>query len=342
MKEIGSEFWTTYFDDNRNKLNFLKIGKDYKLLMSGRTAISFILDNIEDMKKIVYMPNYCCKSMLQPFLDNNYKIVYYNCDVINNKYDIDSNFNCSIFFAMSYFGYDISNMDTYIELFNKKNIIVIEDITHRLLSDKNHSEYSTFLIASLRKWFPILSGGIAINMHTNFKTNTDNYKINKKFINTKKQAMNLKREYMCGSLENKDYFLELFNKSNHMIEDYKNMKIDEESIKILKKISIKDVKEKRIENCKLIEQKLKNNKHIKLLYKYKNGDCPLFVPIIINNRNYARKKMIENNIYLPVHWPNDGLNNDIYNVELSLIIDQRYSKNDIEKYIDKLIEIVGE
>lgn len=344
MKEIGSEFWTNELNNNyNNKLEFLNIGKDYKLLMSGRTAIDFILNEISDSKKIVYAPNYCCESMIKPFLDNGYDICYYNVDVINNKYDIDINFNCSIFFAMSYFGYDMSNMDKYIEIFNKKNITIIEDITHRLLSKKSHNERSTYLIASLRKWFPLLSGGVAINLKSKFKNDTSNYFVNEEFIQIKEKAMNLKKDYMNNKKNNnKEEFLELYKKSNHMIEDYKNKKIDNKSIDILEKLNIDAIKQKRINNCILIEQKLKNNKRIKLLYKYKNGDCPLFVPIILNNRDEVRKKMIENNIYLPVHWPNDNLDNDIYNIELSLINDQRYNKNDVENYIDKLIEIVGD
>ena len=96
-------------------------------------AINFMkhLHSINDRFKVVYMPDYCCDSMIQPFMDNGYKIEYYHVDVINNKHEIDINYNCSVFFAMSYFGYSASNMDEYIEEFSKRNIIVIEDITHR-------------------------------------------------------------------------------------------------------------------------------------------------------------------------------------------------------------------
>ena len=87
MKEIGSEFWLENIQNNDNNLDYLNIGKDYKLLMSGRTAIDYIINDITDNKKIVYMPNYCCESMVQPFIDNGYSIRYYNVDAINNKYN---------------------------------------------------------------------------------------------------------------------------------------------------------------------------------------------------------------------------------------------------------------
>jgi len=343
MKEIGSEFWSINLLDYENNLDYLNIGKDNKLLMSGRTAIDYVLNEINDTKKIVYMPNYCCESMIQPFIDNNYIIKYYDIDIINNKYNIDCDIDCSIFFAMSYFGYNESNMDTYIERFNQRNIIVIEDITHRLLSKKNHCNKSTYLIGSLRKWFPIITGGIAVNLISKFKNTTYDYKFNSEFIELKIKAMNLKKAYIENKINDKSEYLALFNETNCMIENYQNMQIDNISINILKHLDINEIKNKRINNCKLIENKLINNKNIKLLYKYNDGDCPLFVPILLENRDSIREELIKNNIYCPVHWPNfNDFNNKIYNKELSLICDQRYSSDDVINYIDKLINIVGD
>ena len=342
VKEIGSEFWSVDKGDTNNSLDYLKINGDYRLVMSGRTAIDYVLKEISDDKKVVYMPNYCCQSMVTPFLDNGYKIVYYSCDVINNKYFVDINTDCSVFFAMSYFGYSSSNMDNYISLFRKRKIVVIEDITHRLLCDINYCPKSTYLVASLRKWFPIISGGIAVSVNGMFKNNLETYNVNQEFVSVKTKAMNLKKEYILGNFNNKNEFLKLYSISNHLIEDYWNKAIDNESKDFLIHLDIGKIKKTRINNCKVIERLLKNNKKIKLLYKYRNGDCPLFVPIILNDRDEIRKKLIEDKIYLPVHWPNDNSENIIYDLELSLINDQRYNEYNIEKYVNKLIEIVGE
>ncbi len=341
MKEIGSEFWTVNINDEDNGLDFLKIGKDYKLLMSGRSAIDYVLDNFSDAKKIVYMPDYLCESMAEPFRRKGYKIYYYNVDLINNKYNIDTNIDCSIFFAMSYFGYNESNMDRHIELFNKRNIIVLEDITHRLLSDINHSNYSTFLIASLRKWFPIVSGGVAISMQKKFSKKLLSYDKNDEYVKIKKRAMNLKRDYMENKNNKKDLYLKLFDKSNRMISNCYRKGIDDESERMLKSMNIEQIKQSRVNNCLLIEKSLKNNKHIKLLYKYKNGDCPLFVPIVINGRDGVRKELTKRGIYLPVHWPNDlKRKNKLYDYELSLVCDQRYNEIDIEKYVIVLSNLI--
>ena len=52
--------------------------------------------------------------------------------------------------------------------------------------------------------------------------------------------------------------------------------------------------------------------------------------------------MFKNNIFTPVHWPyesenlNGFIENQLYETELSLICDQRYSLNDMNRQIEVL------
>jgi len=339
MREIGSEFWEIEQNKQINNLETFNLGKDTKYLMSGMTAIKYIIDNLDDETKIVYMPDYCCESMIKPFLDSGYKIKYYHIDLINNIYHIDPNTEFSVFFAMNYFGYSITNMENYIKIIKNKGKIVIEDITHSLLQEKSFSKSSDYLIASLRKWFPIYTGAIAVNLHKNFKIKTDNYIVDHELVNQKKAAMHLKKMYIEKEIDEKEKYLNLFFKSNEKILNYEYKLMDQESQNILKTLDIKAIKDNRRKNVQKIEQILKNNSQIQLIFELKEKDCPLFVPIISKNRDKLKEKLIENKIYCPVHWPNSNqINNEIYNLELSLICDQRYNTKDIEKYIKKLIE----
>ena len=75
----------------------------------------------------------------------------------------------------------------------------------------------------------------------------DNYTINEELVKCKKLAMQLKREYIYNeNIDCKDMFLDLFNKSNKLITDYKNRKMDDESLEILKRIDLEDIIRKRI------------------------------------------------------------------------------------------------
>ena len=258
------------------------------------------------------------------------------------KFDIDLNKKCDIFFAMNYFGFSKYNMEKYIIEFKRKGVYVIEDSTHSILSTRAYSEESDFVVASLRKWFPIISGGICLskikNKHIYNKTNAE-------YVNKKRQAMLEKGEYIKQNINKqnvKDNFLDKFSAANKILkENYKNFKIDEESYNILRNIDIRDIIKKRRRNVKIIYNYLKKQQSIRYLRDIDlEIDCPIFVPIFMENtkRNEIKEYLIKNKDYFPKSWPKPGIikenkMKEIYNKELSLICDQRYNEKQIEEYI---------
>ena len=65
-----------------------------------------------------------------------------------------------------------------------------------------------------------------------------------------------------------------------------------------------------------------------LIEDYNQNDSLLFVPIILEHdlRDKLRKYLIEKQVYLPIHWPLEERINNVFEKELSLICDQRYTK----------------
>lgn len=345
--EIGSEYWEFDGELNRDNKEFWNLGQDVKFTLSGRTSIYYVLKNIllkQNVQK-VYMPSYCCKSMVQSFNDLGIDVEYY--DVYYNeglKYNIDYDEECDIFFAMNYFGYSESNMDEYIKKFKEKGKIVIEDITHSVLSKKSHSENSDYLVGSLRKWFPVSSGGIAVAMNSKFEIELEN-KQNEDLINTKTKAMQNKKLYIENKDGSKEEFLNQYSESNKILEkDYKDYSMDKKSLEIITRIDLGKIKNQRKENVKVIYEKLKTILDIRFLFEnYNEDDCLLFVPILIKNeiRNDLRNYLISKNVYLPVHWPQEEKLNNIFDKELSLVCDQRYNKEQIDEYINLIINYLN-
>ncbi len=344
--EIGSEYWKYEGNLNCNNSNFWNFGKDNKFVLLGRTAIYYVLKNIclnNNIQK-VYFPSYSCTSMEQPFIDLGIEIEYYDVYYNNGlKYNINLEEECDIFFAMNYFGYSSTNMDKCIKHFKQKGKIIIEDITHSILSEKKYSENSDYLIGSLRKWFPIASGGIAVNLNSKFSLDL-NKNPNKEMIDIKSKAMENKKDYINQKIDNKSEFLNQYSESGKILEkDYKNYSIDEASLKILMGIDIGEIIKTRIENAKVIYEKLKNKSEIKfLINEFNEKDGLLFVPIMLKKeiRNDLRKYLIDNQVYLPIHWPSEVNKNNVVEQELSLICDQRYTKVQIETYINKILEFL--
>ena len=353
MREIGSEFWLEDIEEKTFELKpplWLNVETDNKFLLSGRTAIDYVLRDIKSNNVInnVYFPSYCCQSMIQPFIDHDINVVFYDV-----KYEGQLNFNintaqeCDVFFAMNYFGFSKGRMDKYIEIFKQRNIIVIEDATHSLLSDNPYNANSDYIVASLRKWLPIISGGLAIKTKDAFNINFKN-KTLQKMIKERKQAMKEKGMYIFDKNSiNKKGFLKKYKNANEMLnKDYSLYNIDDYSYEIIQNLNLDLIISKRKKNAKFLYEKLtKINKYNLIFPEIEYEDCPIFVPIVFNDiseRNNLREHLTKNNIYCPVHWPKpDKLDcvssKSIYSKELSLVVDQRYDKSDME-YLVRRIE----
>lgn len=353
MKEIGSEFWLTHDHKIAPILQmprWLNLGNDNKLLLSGRTAIDFVIRDILINREIntVYFPSYCCQSMLQPFINHGIEIILYEVDLMNTlRININPEQQCDVFFAMNYFGFSQGRMDNYIEIFKKRNIIVIEDATHSLLSNTAFNNQSDYIIASLRKWFPIISGGLAVKSVGEFNINHKDI-TSEEMVKTRKRAMLQKGKFINGDISiNKEYFLKQYNEANELLDnDYELYRIDSDSYHLLQEMDIEKIINTRIKNAEELYKKIITNKHYKLLFDIlEQGDCPLFVPIVFNNeleRDSLRTYLVNNKVYCPIHWPKPEISNNntdnIYNRELSLIVDQRYDVTAMQIVMHKLSE----
>lgn len=348
-KEIGSYFELEEFEEGKiedSVLEYLvdRCKLDYSFSISGRSAIDLAIQNILLTKRIdkVYLPSYSCISMTQPFLDNDIKIEYYEVNICKDGFYIKVDFSKikqnDIFFYMDYFGYNkIENSisDELSELATKGTVI-IEDITHSLFSKDSCNSYNDYEVCSLRKWFPIPSGGILYSNSEKLQIKPS--KIPQSIIEKKIDAMKKKSLYLNGEeIEKKEFLIENASFDNELIRlNYENS-IDLFSINILQNISKSEFIFKRRNNALFLCENIPNDSKVKLIYKkFEEKEVPLFVPLLVesDNRDALRNRFIKEGIYLPVHWPEriSGLD-DINKYELSLICDQRYNIEDMEEII---------
>ena len=358
MREIGSHFWLDIpvLDFVGEDVDLFSLGQDRVYVLSGRTALDFVLDDLSAEIHAVYMPSYCCSSMLQPFLERGVQIDFYDVFLGPEglQYSIDYEKRVDIFYATSYFGFESTSMDDSIRAFKNRNVTVIEDITHRLLCSKPCCEDSDYLIASLRKWFPIPCGGLAVKTNGNFATgrllDPPSGLVEKRIT-----AMRLKAEYICGSasgihgLEKKEYLSLFAGFEQELASNYKLMRMDSLSKTLLAKLDIDSVKEKRRGNAEYLHNSLLNMAVAKPLISDPDfgRDCPLFVPVVVEAayRDRLRDHLVSNGVYCPIHWPVpstvelDDRTARLYEQELSLICDQRYCPEELELQIHLLCQI---
>lgn len=318
-REIGSEYW----DIPRGNDNIFSDGT--KWFLSGRHALSFIIRDIKKKYsvKTVAMPEWCCDSMIVPFVREGIEVLFY--DKVIPK--------CDILLTMEYFGFTRNKQIDF-------DGIVIYDVTHSMFSHnmgiKRGNAKDEYFFGSLRKWAGFKTGGFAGRFEGEFGIEIPNA-IDEDYIKLRTRAMYEKEEYLSGKREDKEY-LKLFADAEEMLEEDGIYTGFDEDIDAAQNLDVAFIRERRRENAKIL---LNEVSEIALFKEIKEDDVPLFVPIILPNekRNALRKCLIENNVFCPIHWPHTELHGekrDIFDTELSLICDQRYDAADME-YICSII-----
>lgn len=344
--EIGSYFWL----DGKEKVNGNAFGSlpclpsvsDASFTFSGRNAIDIALHDILKNRKIqkAYVPSYSCISMLQAFIDREIPFEFYDVKYAEGKfvYDMPAVENGAVVLIMSYFGMDVEKAHALITALHKQGAIVIEDITHSLLRDKNACSDSDYVVASLRKWFAIPTGGWLGKVKGILYDKPDidsNHAVEEKI-----SGMKEKYDYLTGRIASKENFLLTQAKfDNDLIHVDRMLKIDDLSLNILKNTDVKKVINQRRLNAEALLNGLADldGKICDIPKINLTSDVPLFVPVFLDTekRNSLRAYLINKGIYCPVHWPEvAGAPSEIKERELSLICDQRYSEADMYEIVD--------
>lgn len=330
QKEIGSEFWDIPLGKKEN--GFFE---NVTWFVSGRSALRSILQQASFehpfAEKKIAIPSYLCESMIQPIIKEGFIYSFYQVSLENDSLTIDYSGidDCDYILALDYFGYRTTQSVP-------KGKIVIRDLTHFAFSQKyNDAEY---YFGSLRKWAGFLAGGFAYKKEGIIIEPSAS---SSKYINLRYNAMTLKKAFIDGNSEDKEY-LNIFHDAEELLDEC-NIEISPLSdITAARLLDIDYIKRKRYDNAKILIDNL--NKYC-IFKNVGQDDCPLCVPIVVNNRDALRKYLIEKDIYCPIHWPKpsqipDGLSDKLYKKELSLVCDQRYNEKDMMRIVDSVLSFM--
>jgi len=340
LNEIGSEFW--HVPSSEPNDFFSRCEGDIAFTMSGRTSILYILQEVESTvtTKIVYMPAYCCDSMVAPFRLKGYDIHFYD---ITHSFEPVIQLNllksAGVFFTCDYFGFPTSIPQKFIDTCRKHHIITIHDITMSLFSQVNYTNHD-YLLGSFRKWIGIASGGLAIALKKPFSTQL--LPPLTPYIQTRQKALNLKAEYIQSPSESlktqvRDLFLNAEALLNGATSRYAS---DTVSIDCLRHYPYLELIEKRRRNYLTLLEGFSSLANINILHASMSADtCPMFFIIFTDDRDRFKQYLIENQVYPPVHWPipenreHSENSKQIANAILSIPCDQRYGTQEMERIV---------
>ena len=337
ISEIGSEFWIG------EKPETLLTERDGIFVLSGRTAIDLILQDILKIRPVnsVYMPGWCCESMLAPFVDRGIKVVFYDVkyeDLL--KYELDESVLPDVFYLTNYFGYANTLPIEVVKHYGEKGAVIVYDRTHSFpMEDEAYQALADYSFASIRKWMGVVGGAVVNGLSKSPELKYCSY------VEAKEEAMHDKWRYLNGDTSiAKDDFLNAFASFGHCLtHDYRDYAMDDLSYSLYKLTDMDAMKKQRRRNATYLHTHLSG---VRFLDSLTNDVFPLFVPVFFETeekRNAVRKRLIDENIYCPIHWPKpkqipDKFDvNKIYYTELSLICDQRYGLDDMQRIV-KIIQ----
>lgn len=332
MKEIGSEFWDVPTLAKKNSL-FPELTQWF---LSGRNALHAIIKDIGTVKSVA-LPSWCCDSMVKPFVDAGMEVTFYPV-YFDRGLRQEFSFDSDVLFLMDYFGYTVSTRD----LRSYKGI-VIRDVTHSFFS-KSYID-ADYYFGSLRKWCGVWTGGYAWagDGHELPMENSDDLG----YTLLREKAMQLKNSYINGYVNDRGNrvadkgYLKIFDAAEEALENIGIAPAAERDIALAKQLDAGLLKARRRANAKILRSAFPD---WLIFQEMKENDCPMFVPILVpdGKRNEMRRFMINNDIYCPIHWPVSEYHQleerteTIYQNELSLVCDQRYTEDDMFQMVETI------
>jgi dTDP-4-amino-4,6-dideoxygalactose transaminase len=288
------------------------------------------------------MPAYNCGTEIDPILDHNLRVKFYNIkrdmsiDINDLVKQIDS--STAAILVIHYIGFP-QPINIVRNICIDKKLFLIEDCAHALLSGNNSGNLGTYgdiSVFSIRKTLPIPNGGALVINNKNF--DYENIQINGSKLSTYFVAVEILKNRTQNSndgfllkfvdqfakiVSTLNYFIRLFFRILKKISTYKGhalnhinywsrdfhrdiskWKISKLSVRIMANTDYDNIFMKRRENYKhlLASLAIENNSHEILYKRLPEGVCPLFFPVIVKNRKYYHKTFLEKGISTFQYW----------------------------------------
>lgn len=280
----------------------------------------------------VLFPDYLCSSVAEvPFRLGIPVRHYHICSDYYPDYDsikgvISDGYESIV--LISYFG--LIDLDETIKKLRKDypSLIIIIDDVQNFFGFGKHIDFD-YCFSSYRKWFCVPDGADIIQKDR--KLQICDYSQESKYV-LYKAAGNLLKNH--SGLIGDTVSLELISKGEAMMDGDYLYRCSNISKKLFNSIDIVDVQNKRKQNAAYLHRRLG---YLGIKHAYNPNSTPLFIPISVPDREGLKELLFMHNIFVPVHWPvaDSELQgeNELYSVELSLICDQRYDEEDMERIL---------
>lgn len=305
-KELSKYIVPSLFDDNDNFENIIGtfMGRDALAL-----AVSCLKLRTDD---VVLLPAYLCGVVLAPFL-GKVRIEFYDLlpdltidpAIIRNKLE---KLNVKIILIINYFGFLQPHRKEICNLCKNKNVLIIEDCAHSLLTDGS-GDMGDVIIYSFAKILPVPDGGgLKLNIASDYLP-TFHPRIYSNFLSVlimlkarlKVRSDMLSRAWVSSQKQDNNDNLQTI----HNASDNKKslLPLSSYAYRGIQKTFTSSIIEKRRADYQYWQSVTEKTDRYQPIYnKLTSGVCPLGYPIRIKNRDTIKLHLQKKGIFLKTHW----------------------------------------
>lgn len=305
---------------------------------SGRAVLYQILKSLKNKVNKIWFPDWLCHTMVEAAEMAKTEVVFYelNSDFETTLEALDkSGFrDGEAVLMVNYFGLqDLKPTAKAIKEQYPQSIVIEDDVQAYWCFAEQENPYADFRFTSMRKAFAIPDGGIvktSRRMPDAMHPNT--------FAPLKMKAGVMKLHRGEDGIKDEDY-LALFKQGDMLIRENYDSLMSEDSKRLFAGTDFRYAKQRRQVNAKYLLEGLEALGKEPLI-EIPSDSVPLFIPIYLENRDEVRRRMFQNEIFCPVHWPLECMDvkkgREMAEHELSLIVDQRYCEQDMNLILSLL------
>ena len=310
------------------------LGQDEYAYASGRAALFQILRYCQQSLGIstILMPEYVCDSVVDTVRQLALEVKTYpitetmqiDRDALRNQ--ITKN---TAILIINYFGLiETESQKKYI-MANYPELIVVEDDVQAYYAYHKPLVAEHFKFTSLRKWFAVPDGGLVKTHYALPQAENVNT-----FAATKLAGAALKNIREC--LNNDELYLDILQRGEELIGGNMESSMSDVARRLMVTVNTEQIAQQRLLNARVLRDGLKCIPQVRQIMDDIVDAVPLFLPVYVNNRDEVRRAMFDANIFCPVHWPNQQTEHAqaLSQHELSLIIDHRYDKVDMNRMLE--------
>lgn len=316
-------------------------------LDTGRSALAVIARHVAHSaaESPVWLPAYCCESIIAPFLHKSLHVRYYSVGERLDRIDVDPSPGDTLLF-IHYFGCRNRTGLHRIEEFRSGSIRVIEDCVQAALTTGigRHGDHA---LTSLRKLLPQPDGAMLASRET---VTIAAEPADEAFVSARVVG-----KLQRGTTTRPETFLPLFEQSEARLADDLPRMMSWISHQLLGRTDLPMVAARRVANFATLTQGLAAIEQrigmVPLLPQLDVGEVPLGFPIVVGGgrRDALRAHLAARGIFCPIHWDVTHIGSAVFADEralaasmLTLPIDQRYDEHDMSIILGALSNFCGD